>query len=68
MTTVEGIISGMAEDGVERGETRRRRRRDKRKRKNRKREKLAYNLRWLLGGLAIGLPLLAVIIYTASRY
>jgi len=36
--------------------------------KNRKRQNLFYNLRWLLGGLGIGLPLLTLVIYMASRY
>lgn len=48
--------------------TRRRKGRDKRKRKNRRRERLSYNLRWLLGGIAVGLPVLAVILYTTSRF
>jgi hypothetical protein len=46
----------------------RRRRRDKRKRTSRKREKLVSNLAWMAGGLAVGLPLLALTIYVASQW
>lgn len=45
----------------------RKERRDKRRRKNRKREKLIYNLSWVLGGLAVGLPMLAIVLYLLSR-
>jgi hypothetical protein len=50
-----------------RGSARRRSRSENRKRKNRKREKLMYNLSWALGGLAVGLPMLAIVLYLLSR-
>jgi len=46
---------------------RRKRRRGKHRRKNRKLEKLFFDLSWLLGGLALGLPLLGIILYLLSR-
>ncbi|MBO0748893.1 MAG: hypothetical protein J2O44_00480 [Porphyrobacter sp.] len=46
---------------------RRRRRRGKRKRRNHKRSNLLYNLGWVVGGLAVGLPLLAIMIYALAR-
>ena len=46
----------------------RRQRRTKRKRKSRKRERLMRNLAWLGGGLAVGLPLLAAVLFAMSRY
>ena len=55
-----------ADDAEDVGE-RRRRRRDRRKRKNIRRSKLLYNLAWLAGGLAVGLPLLAGMLYIMSR-
>ena len=58
----------MAEEVVEETRVGYRRVRKKRKRKNRKREKLIYNVRWLLGGLAVGLPLLALLIWLASAF
>ena len=58
----------MAEEEVEQPEVGYRRVRKKRRRKNRKRERLIYNLRWLLGGLAVGLPLLALLIWLASIF
>jgi uncharacterized membrane protein len=57
----------MAEEEVEQAHVRYRRVRRKRKRKDRKHERLIYNLRWLLGGLAVGLPLLALLIWLASN-
>jgi hypothetical protein len=44
----------------------RRKHRTKRKRKSRKRERLVRNLAWLAGGLAVGLPLLAGMLYAMS--
>ena len=44
----------------------RRRARKKRMRKSRRREKLIYNLKWLFGGLAVGLPVLVFVIWFAS--
>ena len=60
----------MAMEGFEQAEARHRRRRSKLKhrRRNRKREGLMLNLKWLLGGLAIGLPVLAAVTYVASRF
>jgi hypothetical protein len=59
----------MADDGALRAShVRKRRSRNESKRKNRKRQNLLYNVRWLLGGLGIGLPLLTLVIYLASRY
>ena len=59
----------MADDGaLGSSHGRKRRSRSQSKRKNRKRQNLFYNLRWLLGGLGIGLPLLTLVIYMASRY
>jgi len=58
----------MAEEEVEQPEVGYRRVRKKRRRKNRKRERLIYNLRWLLGGLAVGFPLLALLIWLASIF
>lgn len=46
---------------------RRRRRGAKHKRKNHRRANLIYNLAWVLGGLAVGLPLLGMLIYALSR-
>ena len=48
--------------------TRRRKIRSKRKRKSRKQERLLRNLAWLGGGLAIGLPILAAMLFAMSRY
>lgn len=45
--------------------TRRRRRHRKRKRRSRRSANFAYNLKWLIGTLAVGLPLLAILIYLA---
>jgi hypothetical protein len=56
----------MPEGGRE-SSSNRRQRREKRRRRNRKREKLFYNLSWLLGGLAVGLPMLAIVLYLLSR-
>jgi hypothetical protein len=47
---------------------RRRRPRSKQTSKPRKRSKLADNLIWFAGGLAIGLPLLAVLLFALSRF
>jgi hypothetical protein len=59
----------MADDGaLGASHVRKRRSRNQSKRKNRKRQNLLYNLRWLLAGLAMGLPLLTLVIYMASRY
>jgi hypothetical protein len=44
----------------------RRRKRNRHRRKNRKLQKLLENLGWMAGGIAIGVPLLAVFIYFAS--
>ena len=46
---------------------RRRKNRSKRKRKSRKHQKLMRNLGWLGGGLAVGLPVLAAMLYAMSR-
>jgi hypothetical protein len=62
---------GMADHAVDDGAAARKRRRRAKsghRRKNRKRQRLFYNLGWLLGGLAIGLPLLALMLLFASRY
>jgi hypothetical protein len=58
----------MADQEVDDAAVRKRRRRSKGEssRKNKKRQRLFYNLGWLLGGLAIGLPLLAVLLFIAS--
>lgn len=56
---------GLEPDGER---ARRRRNRTKRKRRSRKREKLMRNLAWLGGGLAVGLPVLALILFAMSRY
>lgn len=50
--------------------TRRRRRRSKHKRrhKSRRRADLLHNLAWVAGGLAVGLPVLALAVWFASRY
>jgi hypothetical protein len=58
----------MGHDAVEEERPRRRRSRHKHRRKNRRLEKVLYDLRWMAGGIAIGLPLLAALIYFASRY
>jgi hypothetical protein len=60
----------MADDEAEGTAVRKRRRRAKNegKRRNRRRQRLFYNLSWLLGGLAIGLPLLAMLLLLTSRY
>ena len=59
----------MADDEAEGAAARKRRRRSKNasKRQNRKRQRLFYNLSWLLGGLAIGLPVLTMLLLVASR-
>ena len=57
----------MKQDAVADDGSRRRRNRHKRRRKNRKLERLWFNLRWLFGGLAVGLPVMAILIYMASR-
>jgi hypothetical protein len=46
----------------------RRKHRSKHKRKSRKQERLLRNLAWLGGGLAVGLPLLAAMLYLMSHY
>ena len=43
-----------------------RRMRKRRRRKSRRRQKLMYNLKWLFGGLAVGLPVLAFMLWFAS--
>ena len=60
----------MADDEAEGAAVRKRRRRAKNegKRKNRRRQQSFYNLSWLLGGLAIGLPLLAMLLLLTSNY
>jgi hypothetical protein len=58
----------MAEEQVERTGIGYRRVRKKRRRRNRKREKLMINLRWLIGGFAVGLPVLVVLIWLASAF
>jgi hypothetical protein len=55
----------MTEDAVAEGETHRRRRRVN-KRGNRKRRKLLQNVRWVVGGFLIGLPVVVLLIYMAS--
>lgn len=55
----------MTEDAVAEGEVHRRRRRVN-KRGNRKRRKLVQNVRWLVGGFLIGLPVVLLMIYMAS--
>ena len=59
----------MADHEVDNDVARKRRRRSKSesKRKNKKRQQLFYNLCWLFGGLAIGLPLLAMLLFVLSR-
>jgi hypothetical protein len=54
-------------EGASSSSSSRKERRDKRRRRNRKREKLFYNLSWVLGGLAVGLPMLAIVLYLLSR-
>jgi hypothetical protein len=54
-------------EGTNHSSTRRKVRRAKRRRRNRKLEKMVYDLSWLLGGLAIGLPLLGIVLYLLSR-
>jgi hypothetical protein len=60
----------MADHEVDSAAAHKRRRRSKNitKRKNRERQRLCYNLGWLLGGLAIGLPVLAMLLFVVSRY
>jgi hypothetical protein len=58
----------MAEEEVDQTAIGYRRVRKKRKRKNRKREKLIYNVRWMVGGLIVGLPVLALMIWLASAF
>lgn len=53
--------------GDQAGNARRRKRHSKRKEKARKREKLVRNIAWLGGGLAVGLPLLAAMLYAMSQ-
>lgn len=55
----------MAEEAVEEIEVHRRRRRVN-KRANRKRRKLIQNVRWIVGGVLIGLPVVVLMIYLAS--
>jgi UPF0716 family protein affecting phage T7 exclusion len=55
----------MTEDAVAGGEVHRRRRRVN-KRGNRTRRKLVQNVRWIIGGLAIGLPIVALLIFFSS--
>ena len=57
----------MADGGFDESGRHRGKRRTKRQRKNRKIDKLMFDLKWLFGGLAIGLPLLALLIYALSR-
>jgi len=55
----------MADDGLaERGLHRRKRRVSKHA--NRKRRKLIQNIRWVVGGFLIGLPLVVLLVYVAS--
>jgi hypothetical protein len=54
-------------DGERNSSSTRKERREKRRRKNRRREKLFYNLSWILGGLGLGLPMLALVLYFLSR-
>ena len=56
---------GLEADDSERD--RRRKHRSKRKRRSRKQERLMRNLAWLGGGLAVGLPLLAAMLFAMSR-
>jgi hypothetical protein len=56
----------VAEGEVEQTAKGYRRVRKKRKRTNRNRERLLYNLRWLAGGLALGMPLLALLLWATS--
>jgi hypothetical protein len=60
-------MRGMDHEAVERVPTRRRRSRQKHRRKSRRMEMLLGNLGWAAGGVAVGLPLLAILIYFASR-
>ena len=46
--------------------SREQRRKHRSKRKSRKQEKLFRNLAWLVGGLAVGLPMLAATLYVIS--
>ena len=55
----------MAQDAFEELHDHRRRRRVN-KRGNRKRRKLLQNVRWIIGGVLIGLPMLVLMIYFAS--
>lgn len=57
---------GMVENGVVDTEMRLRRRRTKRKSKNHTIRKRLYELRWVFAGVALGLPLLALLIFMAS--
>jgi hypothetical protein len=60
----------MAEGGADEARTSRRRRgrAQKRKRMSRKHERLLHNLKWIGGGVAVGLPVLAALIYAVSQY
>ena len=55
----------MTEEAIAGGEAHRRRRRVN-KRGNRTRRKLVQNVRWIIGGLAIGLPIVALLIFFSS--
>jgi hypothetical protein len=55
----------MTDDAFVEGENRRRRRRVN-KRSSRKRRKMIQNVRWIVGGLAIGLPFVLLMIYVMS--
>ena len=65
------MVEGAEQAGLEAPESaqeRRRKHRTKRKRKSRKQERLLRNLAWLGGGLAMGLPILAAMLFAMSRY
>jgi hypothetical protein len=57
----------MTED-VAGSESRPGRYRKRRKRKTRTLKRVLHQLRWLLGGAAVGLPVLAFLIYLASKF
>ena len=54
-------------EGKSNSSSSRKERRAKRRRKNRKLEKLLYDLSWVLGGLAVGRPPMAIVLYLLSR-
>ena len=56
----------LAEEQESAARERRRKKRSKHKRKSRKQDKLVRNLVWFGGGVAVGLPLLAAMLFAMS--